>query len=96
MESGDTFVYHSNKVIDSLKELDIQGKYYLYCFNLVENTYGKFVRLQIKQENKSGDSRTNCGILIHDELLDNVLNNLDRIKKSHLDNDHSNDHQNQD
>ena len=73
----------------------MQGKYYLYCFNLVENTYGKFVRLQIKQDNKSGVARTNCGILINDELFDSVINALTRIKESHLNNEHLNEDKNE-
>ena len=87
MERGDTFVYHLNKVLDSLTELDIKSDYYTYCFNIIENDYGKFLRLQLKQENQSGTPRTRCGVLINDKIFDKVLDALKEIKKAHLNED---------
>ena len=84
VERGDTAVYHSNKVIEDLRQLDMQGDFYMYCFNVVENIFGKFVRLQLKQETRTGTSRTNCGIVISEKQFDEFLDRLQKIKHSHL------------
>ena len=84
VERGDTDVYHSNKVLASLKELDIQGNYYYYAFHVVENTYGKFVRIQTKQENRSGSLATHSGVIITHHLMSEILNSLAKIKEHHL------------
>ena len=91
IQHGDTFVYYSNKIIEDLKQLDIQDKFYRYCFNIVENTYGKFVRLQIKQENKSGVPRTNCGVIIHKNRINDIMNKLAEINERHLNDKHEKD-----
>ena len=84
MDRGDTEVYHSNKVIDPLKELDIEGEHYSYWFHLVENTYGKFVRIQAKQQDRSGNIISYSGVLINSSLVPDILNSLARIKEDHL------------
>ena len=84
VERGDTAVYHSNKVLEDLKEMDMKGDFYMYCFNVVENIFGKFVRLQIKQETRTGNPRTNCGIVIDAKHFDEFMDKLEKIKKNHL------------
>ena len=84
VERGDTAVYHSNNVLEDLRQLDIKGEFYLYCFNVVENIFGKFVRMQLKQDTKAGNPRTNCGIVISEKNFDEFLDRLQKIKKSHL------------
>ena len=84
VERGDTAVYNSNKVIKDLKDLDIKGDFYTYCFNVVENMFGKFIRLQLKQDSKSGTPRTNRGVLIDSRHFDEFLSTLQKIRKEHL------------
>lgn len=84
VERGDTAVYHSNKVIEDLRQLDIKGDLYLYCFNVVENIFGKFIRLQLKQDTRSGAPRTNCGIVVDTKHFDEFLSTLQKIKQSNL------------
>ena len=64
MERGDTAVYNFNKTVDNLEDCDIQGKYYFYDFDIVENIFGRFVRIQNKQENSSGNMVAHSGIII--------------------------------
>ena len=84
MNRGDTEVYHSNNVIAPLKELDIEGEYYTYWFHLVENTYGKFVRIQAKQQDRSGNIISYSGVLINSSLVPDIINLLAGIKGDHL------------
>ena len=84
VERGDTAVYHSNKVLEDLRQLDMKGDFYMYCFNVVENIFGKFVRMQLKQDTKAGNPRTNCGIVISEKYFDEFLDRLQKIKHSHL------------
>src|SRR3989338_6191982 len=81
MERGDTAVYNFNKVVDELKDCNIQGKFYFYDFSIVENMFGKFVRIQIKQESQSGDLIPHSGVLIgttsYDEVSESIIKIID-------------------
>ena len=84
IERGDVFVYYPTKVVEPLEELDVKGAYYLYCFNIVENMYGKFIRIQMKQDTTAGNPRTHCGVLISSKSFGEVLDKLNKIKETHL------------
>jgi hypothetical protein len=84
VERGDVDVYYANKIINPLKGLDIQGKHYYYSFYFVENFYGKFVTIQIKQEGRSGALTSFGGVMIDQELICEVIDSLTKAKKSHL------------
>lgn len=84
MERGDTAVYNFNKVLDTLDDCDIQGKFYFYDFDLIENIFGKFVRMQIKQEDQSGSLITHSGIIIGTNSYDKVVDSLIKIRDVHL------------
>ena len=82
MERGDTDVYHYNKVIMHLKELQLDGAALgaLFHFDLVENTYGKYVRVQRKRESRSSASHTRSGIVISYDMINGFIEALNRIK----------------
>ena len=84
MERGDTAVYNFNKVFDTLDDCEIQGKFYFYDFDLIENIFGKFVRMQIKQEDESGSLITHSGIIIGTNSYDKVVESLVKIRDVHL------------
>ena len=87
MERGDTAVYHFNKVLHTLDDCHIQGKFYFYDFDLIENIYGKFVRIQIKQEDKSGTLSTHSGVVVSTDYYGKVVESLVKIKDSYLNSD---------
>lgn len=87
IERGDTEVFHSNKVIVPLEELDINSDYYTYWFHVVENTYGKFIHIQAKQQDKSGNVITHSGVILQSNVVDDVINSLNKIKEIHLNKD---------
>ena len=84
MERGDTAVYNFNKVLDELEDCSIQGKFYFYDFSIVENMFGKFVRMQIKQESQSGDLITHSGVIIGTNSYDKVAESIIKIRDVHL------------
>lgn len=84
MERGDTAVYNFNRLLDELEDCDIQGKFYFYDFALVENIFGKFVRIQIKQEDTSGNVVAHSGIIVGTNSYDRVVDSLVKIKDVHL------------
>lgn len=84
MERGDTAVYNHNKIIHTLDNCDIQGKFYFYDFDVVENMLGRFVRIQIKQENTSGNMIAHSGVIVRLAFFDEFLNSLHKIKELHM------------
>ena len=84
MERGDTAVYNFNKSLDLLEDCDYQGKFHFFDFDLVENLFGKFVRVQIKQENASGDLVAHSGIIISTEFFKDFVNSVVKIRDTHL------------
>lgn len=84
MERGDTAVYNHNKVLNSLDECDIQGKFYFYDFDIVENLFGKFVRIQTKQEDESANLIAHSGVLVSINAFGKVVDSLTRIRDVHL------------
>lgn len=84
MERGDTAVYNFNKVVDELEDCHIHSKFYHYDFDLIENIFGKFVRIQTKQENESGELTTHSGVLIGTNAFSHVVDSMIKIKDAHL------------
>jgi len=82
IQRGDIDIYHSNKVLESLKDFNINGIDFYYNFDLVENTFGKFLRLQMKQEGRTGSIVNDCGILINLKFFGDVLSSLNQIKEN--------------
>ena len=89
MERGDTAVYNYNKVLNTLDDCDIQGKFYFYDFDMVENMFGKFVRIQTKQEDESGSLVAHSGVLLGTNTFSKVMDSLIRIRDVHLNADKS-------
>ena len=84
MERGDTAVYNFSKVLNELEDCNVQGKFYLYDFAIVENIFGKFVRMQIKQESQSGDLIIHSGVLMGTNSYDKVVDSIVKIRDVHL------------
>ena len=84
MERGDTAVYNFNKVLHSLDDCNIQGKFYYYDFDIVENLFGKFVRMQIKQDDESGNLVVNNGIIVGTNSYGKVVDSLIKIRDVYL------------
>ena len=84
MERGDTSVYNYNKVLNTVDNCDIQGKFYFYDFDLIENIFGKFVRIQIKQEDESDALVAHSGVLIGTRTFNQVIESLIKIRDVHL------------
>jgi hypothetical protein len=84
MERGDTAVYNHNTVLNTLDECDIQGKFYFYDFDIVENMFGKFVRIQTKQEDESGNLIAHSGVLLGINTFSKVVESITRIRDVHL------------
>jgi len=84
LEHGDTDVFHLNKAIRHFEELELKGTKLgaLYHFDLVENTYGKYLRIQRKRESRTQANITRQGVIIEDDLLDDLINALNKIKES--------------
>lgn len=84
MERGDTDVYHLNKAVRHFEELELKGTQLgaVYHFDLVENTYGKYIRIQRKRESRTKAHETRQGIIISSELLDELISALNKIKES--------------
>lgn len=87
MERGDTAVYNFNKILATLDDCGIHGKFYFYDFDIIENIFGRFVRLQMKQENQSGNFITHSGIIIGANFYDKVVDSLIKIRDVHLNED---------
>src|SRR3989338_1180816 len=84
MERGDTVVYNYNKVLNDLEDCHIQGKFYHYDFDLIENMFGRFVRMQAKQEDQSGNIVVHSGIIIGTTYYDKVVESIIKIRDVHL------------
>ena len=87
MERGDTAVYNFNKIISTLEDCDCQGKFHFFDFDIIENIFGKFVRIQIKQENNSGNLVVNSGIIISTQFFGEFVNSVLKIRDVHLNRD---------
>jgi len=88
IERGDTDVYNHNNIINTLKELDFldnaHNLQFQYNFDLIENIFGKFLRIQRQRESRSDSHFTRAGIIIPYELVDKILDTLQKIKEAHL------------
>lgn len=91
MQRGNTEVFHSNRVIASLKEHDINGEYFTYWFHLVENIFGKFLRIQAKQQDIAGNLVAHNGVIINFKYIDKVIDSLNKIKEHHLNSNEPNE-----
>lgn len=89
MERGDTAVYNYNNVLNTLDDCDIQGKFYFYDFDVIENIFGRFVRIQTKQEDESGNLTAHSGILVGANAFSKVVDSIIRIRDVHLNEDKS-------
>ena len=87
MDRGDTEVYYPNEVITALKELEVKGELYTYSFSLVKNQYGKFVNIQAKQEDRTGNLAAHSGVLLGSKFFVDIVNSLAKIKDNHLNED---------
>ena len=83
IKRGNVEVYFPNKVIGSLKEFDMEGEYYHYSFELVENIYGKFVRLQTREKCESS-SAVDSGVIMRSDIIGDIIKSLTKIKKQYL------------
>src|SRR3989338_8151147 len=84
VERGDTAVYNFNKIINTLEKCDCQDKFHFFDFDIVENLFGKFVRVQIKQENLSGNSVAHGGLIISTNFFPEVVQVLNDIENNHI------------
>ena len=66
-----------------------QGKL-LYSTGTIENDEGKFVCLQEKKENRSGNLTVCRGIHIPFDLVDELISDIHKIKEGHLNENHQN------
>lgn len=93
IERGDVDVYHFNKVIDILKQFDIpddnSAYHFSYNFDLIENTFGRFIRIQRQRESRSATHTTRSGVIIPYHLVSQIANILIKIKENHLNEDKS-------
>jgi len=87
IERGDTAEYSFNKVMNTLSDCHIQDKYYLYDFDTVENILGRFVRIQLKQENSSGNLAALSGVIVSAEYFGDFVNSLIQIRDIHSNRD---------
>lgn len=83
LERGDTDVYHLNEVIMALKELEVKGGKLgsRYSFDLVENSYGKYVRIQRLRESRNKAAVVRQGMIIPFTSFNDFLNTLNIIKE---------------
>lgn len=88
VERGDTDVYHLNELINELKEFDILDDntpyHFAYNFDLVQNVFGKFLRIQRLMESRSEAHTIRAGVIIPYNLVDKIINTLVKIKENHL------------
>lgn len=93
IERGDADVYHFNNVIDTLKQFDIPSDNsplpFSYNFNLIENTFGKFIRIQRQRGSRSAAHTTHSGVILPYHLVSQIANILIKIKENHLNEDKS-------
>src|SRR3989338_8013643 len=78
---GHSTIWHH---LDELEDCHIQGEFYHYDFDLIENIFGKFVRIQIKQESQSGDLITHSGVIIGTNSYDKVSESIIKIIDVHF------------
>lgn len=94
IERGDTDVYHLNKIMDNLKESDIMDDHsdhhFSYNFDIIENPFGKFLRIQRIRESRSLAHTIRSGVIIPSYLIDTVINTIAKIKENHLNEDKQN------
>ena len=88
IERGDVDVYFYNKILNALKELDFSDNahnlQFQYNFDLIENIFGRFLRIQRQRESRSDSHFTRAGIIIPYELVDKILDTPQKIKEAHL------------
>lgn len=84
MERGDTDVYHLNKVVRHFEELELKGTKLgaIYHFDLVENNYGKYIRIQRKVDSRSKAHFTRGGLIINYDMFEDFIDSLNKIKES--------------
>ena len=83
MERGDTDVYHWNKVIAPFKGFGLKGSNLgsFYNFDIVENTYGKYLRIRRKRESRAEAHKTRQCLIMPCELIDGLIKALNKIKE---------------
>ena len=86
IERGDADAYHLNRVIDYLPQFDMgeENSSYRFAYNLdlVENIYGRFLRIQRLRESRTKAHTIRAGIIIPLNLLDKVVSNLVEINET--------------
>lgn len=84
IEHGETDIYYMNSVIAHLKEIDVtDGKLdSCYSFDLVENIFGKFIRIQRKMDSRSTVHATHNGLLIPLNFVGDAARLLNKFAKT--------------
>ena len=77
---GNLDVYYPTGKVSHLNDYN-KGKFQ-YSIGTVENNEGSFVCIHEKRENRSGNPAVCSGISIPAELIDNVIETLNKAKKS--------------
>ena len=75
---GNTDVYHPYGKVEHLN--DFAKGNTLYTISTVESNEGKFVCIQEKKENRSGNQKVYSGISIPIKLIDNLIKTLSKLK----------------
>lgn len=100
VERGDTDVYHLNEVINQLEEFDILDDntpyHFAYNFDLVQNVFGKFLRIQRLRESRSEAHTTRSGVIVPYHLVDKFIDHLINIKGNHLTDKHLDENKDKD
>ena len=90
IERGDIDVYHLNAVINSLEEFDIlddNSEYHFsYNFDLVENPFGKFLRVQRLRGSRSDAHKIRAGVIIPYHLVNKIAEVISKIRNDHITN----------
>ena len=78
--SGNVDVYYPSGDARHLNEY-AQGNR-TYAINTVKNAKGTFVQIHEKKENRAGSNAVCCGVSIPIELIDKVIDSLNKAKKA--------------
>jgi len=86
IERSDTDVYHLNKIIDKLEEFDIfddkSSSHFGFNFDLIENPFGNFLRIQRLRESRTEANTIHAGVIVPIYLIDGLIDRLKKIKET--------------
>ena len=92
---GNLDIYYPIGKVNHLNDYN-KGKLH-YSLSTAENEEGKFVCIHEKKENRSGSLAVCKGVSIPIELIDEIINDINKLKTGRLNDDHSNEeHLNED